>query len=83
MRLNPDVAVRFRLDALLSDELTQSEVARRSGVSLNTINAIANNKTKQVSLATLDAICKALEIEPGELFMFEDDRPRAKRRGRG
>lgn len=74
-----DMAVRFRLSQVLeSAGMTQSELARRSKVSYVTINAMANNRTKQVSLATLDAICGALDVAPGELL--ERD---AKRRGKG
>jgi DNA-binding Xre family transcriptional regulator len=63
--------VRFRLQALLDaydPPMSQSELARRSGVSLVTVNAIANNRTKQVSLETLDALSRALGVEPGELL---------------
>lgn len=63
--------VRFRLQALLDAQdppMSQSELARRSGVSLVTVNAIANNRTKQVSLETLDALSRALSVEPGELL---------------
>ena len=76
------VPVRFRLDELLrareraGEALSQSELSRRSGVSLTTINAIVLNKTKQVSLGTLDALCSALDVEPGELL------ERDKKRGR-
>jgi putative transcriptional regulator len=80
------LAVRFRLHELLrqrreaGEEISQSELSRRSGVSMTTINAMANNKTAQVSLATLDALCEALDVEPGDLLERERER---KRRGRG
>lgn len=56
--------------------MSQRELARLSGVSLVTVNAIANNKTKTVALATLDAIADALGIEPGELLEREPARRR-------
>ncbi|HEY0780100.1 MAG TPA: helix-turn-helix transcriptional regulator [Gemmatirosa sp.] len=65
------LAVRFRLSDLLREpgrEISQSELSRRSGVSMTTINAMANNKTAQVSLATLDALCGVLGVAPGELL---------------
>jgi DNA-binding Xre family transcriptional regulator len=68
------VTVRFRLSEVLaarSEPMSQSELSRRSGVSMTTINAMALNKTKQVSLATLDALSAALEVEPGELLERE------------
>jgi DNA-binding Xre family transcriptional regulator len=69
-----DMGTRFRLAELLEaagPSMNQSELARRSGVSIVTINAMANNRTKQVSLATLDAISAALGVQPGELVERE------------
>lgn len=75
------VAVRFRLQELLDSQdppLSQRQLALRSGVSLVTINGMANNRTRQVSLETLDKVCKALDVEPGELL----ERTPTKRRRR-
>ena len=73
------MAVRFRLRKLLEErEISQTELARDTKVSLVTINAIANNNTAQVRLATLDAICGVLDVEPGELL----ERDRRKVRGK-
>lgn len=72
------LAVRFRLSELLRErreagvDISQSELSRRSGVSMTTINAMANNKTAQVSLATLDALCGALGVAPGDLLERDD-----------
>ena len=77
--IEASVTVRFRLSTLLTeraDPLSQSELSRRSGVSMTTINAIALNKTKQVSLATLDALSAALEVAPGDLLEREARRGR-------
>ncbi len=63
---------RFRLRELLTAaDISQSELARRSGISFQTINAIVGNRTAQVSLNTLDAISKALGCEPGDLLERE------------
>jgi putative transcriptional regulator len=70
------VPVRFRLEEVLADrEMSQTELARLSGVSLVTVNAMKQNRTKQVSLATLDKLCGVLKCEPGELL--------ERKRGRG
>ncbi len=64
--------VRFRLQEILDSRdppLSQRALARTSGVSLVTVNAIANNRTARVDLETIDAICGALGVEPGELFV--------------
>lgn len=73
--------VRFRLQALLDAHdppMSQSELARRSGISLVTVNGIANNRTKQVSLDTIDRLARALQVEPGELFESMGTRRRGK-----
>lgn len=63
------VAARFRLAKLLEDAgMSQSELARRSGVSQVTVNGIANNRTTRVDLATLDALSSVLGVQPGELI---------------
>lgn len=75
------VPTRFRLQELLDAQnppMSQRELARRSGVTGVTINAIANNRTTRVDLATLDAIADVLGVHPGDLL--ERETPR--RRGR-
>ena len=75
---NSALAVHFRLHELLDEQgLSQSELARRSGLSFVTVHGIANNKTKQVSLATIDALCEALGVDPGELL--EREAPKRRR----
>ena len=66
--------VRFRLQELLDSRtppMSQSELARRSGITLVTINGISNNRTAMVSLKTLGALASALGVHPGELFAVE------------
>ena len=63
------MAVTFRLRELLEKKgVSQSEAARISGVSFATINRMATNATRQVSLDVIERLCGALRIEPGELF---------------
>ena len=77
------MAVRFLLHAVLEEReaagrsMSQSELSRRSGVSMTTINAMSLNKTAQVSLKTLDLLCAALDVEPGELL--EREKPKRRR----
>ena len=75
-----DMPLRFRLQEILDSQkppVSQRELARLSGVSLVTINAICVNRTRQVALDTLDKIAGALGVEVGELLV------RDKKRGRG
>ena len=72
--------VLFRLDDVLAErDMSQTELARLSRVSLVTVNAMKRNRTKQVSLETLDKLCGVLECEPGDLL--KRDAP-TRRRGK-
>ena len=67
--------VRFRLAAILKSlGISQRELARTSGVSLTIISRMVHNHARQVSLATLDKVAKALGVEPGELIVREPRR---------
>lgn len=71
------MAARFRLKELLDKSaMNQSELARRSGVSFQTINGMVGNRTTRVDLSTLDAISKALGCEPGDLVERETKKRR-------
>jgi putative transcriptional regulator len=77
MEATTGMPTRFRLQELLDGAgISQSELARRSGVSVVTINAMANQRTTRVDLSTLDAISRALGCEPGDLLERESKRTR-------
>jgi putative transcriptional regulator len=84
MEIQFDMAVRFRLAELLeAADMSQRELATRSGVSPTTINRMANNLTGQVSLNTLDSLARALsevgkEVRPADLI---EDVPGKSKRG--
>lgn len=68
------VATRFRLSEILEQVgMTQTELARRSGVSQVTVNGLARNRTSRVDLATLDALSAVLGCEPGDLIEREPE----------
>ena len=61
--------VTFRLRELIAAAgISQSELARTSGVSFATINRMCTNATKQVSLNVLDQLADVLHVSVGELF---------------
>lgn len=80
------MAARFRLAELLEGaQMSQRELATRSGVSPTTVNRMVNNLTGQVSLKTLDSLARALseagkKVRPADLI---EDVPEKAKRGRG
>lgn len=60
----------FRLAEILAVcGMSQRELARLSGVSFVTVNAIHGNRTTRVDLATLDKLAAVLGVQPGELIV--------------
>ncbi len=68
---------RFRLKEELGEQMSQSELARQSGVHYVTVNKICQNLTTRVDLATLDALSATLGVQPGDLI---ERAPKRKRR---
>ena len=69
------MAARFRLAELLEERgMSQSELARRSGITFATVNAMARNRTDGVKLETLDRLARVLGVEPGDLIATDRKR---------
>src|SRR4051794_33240681 len=49
--------------------LTIKALAARAGVAYNTAHALATGRATRIDLDTLDRICAALQVEPGDLFI--------------
>jgi DNA-binding Xre family transcriptional regulator len=59
------------MEILQAAGMSQTELHRKSGIAYSTINGIALNKARQISLDTLDALSAALRCEPGDLLVRE------------
>ncbi len=70
------MVTRFRLKEELGQQMSQSELARQSGVHYVTVNKICQNLTTRVDLATLDALSAALGCKPGDLIERKKKRRR-------
>jgi putative transcriptional regulator len=71
------MAIRLRLREILEDRgMTQTELQLLTRLGYSSINAMYHNKTERVEFDTLDALCVALKIQPGELLEYVPDRSR-------
>ncbi|MCQ2538963.1 MAG: helix-turn-helix transcriptional regulator [Acetatifactor sp.] len=50
-----------------------SELAAEVDLTLANLSILKNNKAKAVRFSTLNAICKALDCQPGDILEFVDD----------
>jgi putative transcriptional regulator len=67
------MAIIVNLDVMLAKrKMSMSELSERVGVTMANLSILKNNKAKAVRFTTLDAICKVLDCQPGDLLEFED-----------
>lgn len=63
------MAIRVKLDHLLLDRrMTLTELADRVGMTLANLSILKTNKAKAIRFSTLDALCRELNCQPGELL---------------
>jgi putative transcriptional regulator len=70
------MAIRIKLDHLLLDRrLTLTVLAERIGITIANLSVLKTNKARATRFSTLDALCRELKCQPGDLLEWtpEDD----------
>lgn len=49
------------------------ELAEKVGLSMANLSILKNNKAKAVRFSTLEALCRALDCQPGDILAWEPD----------
>lgn len=69
------MAIRVKLDHLLLDRrMTLTELAERVGMTLANLSILKTNKARAIRFSTLDALCRELKCQPGDLLEWTDER---------
>jgi len=59
------------LDVMLAKrKMSVTELSERVGITMANISVLKNSRTKAIRFSTLDAICKALDCQPGDIIEF-------------
>ena len=68
------MAIIVNLDMMLAKrKMTSLELAQRIGMTPANLSILKTGKAKAVRFSTMEAICRELECQPGDLFSFEED----------
>ena len=68
--------IRLRLDYLLLDhQMKLKELAEATGIAVNNLSVLKTNKARAIRFSTLEAICKALKCQPGDLLVYTENDP--------
>ncbi len=61
----------IHLDEIMSKrKMSLNELSEKVGITLSNLSIIKNQKSKAIRLNTLDAICKVLHCQPGDILRF-------------
>lgn len=65
------MAIRIQLDRLLLQRrMSLTELSDRVGVTVANLSILKTGKARAVRFSTLDALCRELDCQPGELIVW-------------
>lgn len=63
--------IKSRLKVMLAvREMTQKDLADRTGIRPPTVSAICTGAVKQYPMSAMDKICEVLECQPGDILEY-------------
>ncbi len=66
--------IKFRVKVILAmREMTQKELAEKTGVRPPTVSAICTGTAKHIPVNVLDSFCKVLKCQPADLIEYVDE----------
>ena len=72
------MAIRVQLDRILAQRrMSLTELADRVGVTVANLSILKTGKARAVRFSTLDALCRELDCQPGDLLADEPGPPDA------
>jgi putative transcriptional regulator len=68
------MAIEVRLDVMLATrKMSLTELANRIGISVTNLSLLKTGKVKGMRFTTLEAICRELECQPGDILEYLPD----------
>ena len=66
------MAIIINIDVMLAKrKMSVTELAEKVGITMANISILKNSKAKAVRFSTLEAICNALECQPGDILEYK------------
>jgi putative transcriptional regulator len=68
------MAIVINIDVVLAKrKMRVTELAEQVGITLANMSVLKNGKAKAIRLSTLEAICEALQCQPGDILEYRPD----------
>ncbi|MDD4376809.1 MAG: helix-turn-helix transcriptional regulator [Eubacteriales bacterium] len=69
------MAIILRLDRVMADrKMSLNELSKQVGVTNVNLSKIKTGKISAIRFSTLNAICEALNCQPGDILEYEEDK---------
>ena len=66
------MAIIINIDVMLARrKMSVTELAQRVGITMANLSLLKNGKVKAIRLSTMEAVCKALECQPGDILEYK------------
>ena len=68
------MAIIINIDVMLAKrKMSVTELADRVGITMANISVLKNGKVKAIRLSTMEAVCKALDCQPGDILEYKKE----------
>lgn len=68
------MSISVKLDRVLLDKgMSLTELSERVGVTIANLSILKTGKAKAIRFSTLEAICRELDCQPGDILFFDDE----------
>jgi len=68
------MGIIINIDVMLARrKMSVTELSTMVGITMANLSILKNGKAKAIRLSTLEAICKALECQPGDILEYKND----------
>jgi putative transcriptional regulator len=67
--------ILINIDVMLAKrKMSVTELSEKVGITMANLSILKNGKAKAIRLSTLEAICKALDCQPGEILEYREEK---------
>ena len=68
------MAIIIHIDVMLAKrKMSVTELTEKVGITMANLSILKNGKAKAVRFSTLEAICKALDCQPGDILEYKSE----------
>lgn len=68
------MGILVNLDVMMAKrKIGLTELSEKVGITLANLSILKKNRARAIRFSTLDAICQALDCQPGDILEFTDD----------